>query len=131
MTIEQIDAINMKQEKNTMVMIFKIHNPYMIIKDRPHLKHELEVDLGEITITYDEEMVTGRFHKAPLKPVLLSTFIIDCKDVSIRYSEDQFIVAPKFDLKLDFSYLCGTHMLHCIDSHQLDKSFKVEMAFSP
>lgn len=131
MTVQEIEAIDMKQEKNTMVMVFKIHNPYMIINDRPHLSQELEVDLGEITIIYDEKMIKGRFHKAPQKPVLQSTFIIDCKDVSISYSEDHFIVAPKFDLKLDFSYLCGTHMLHCINSHELDKSFEVNMVFSP
>lgn len=121
----------MKQQKNTMEMIFKIHSPYVIIKDRPHLEHELEVDLGEITITYDEAMIPSRFNKVPKKTVLQSTFIIDCKDVSIRYSVDQFIVAPKFDLKLDFSYLSGTNMLHCIDSHQLDKSFRVKMMFAP
>ncbi len=40
-----------------MIMVFKIHSPYLILKDRPHLKNNLEIDLGEITITYDEEMI--------------------------------------------------------------------------
>lgn len=50
----------------------------MILKDRPHLKTDLEVDLGEITISYDEDMVKGKFHKAPNKELLRAKFIIDC-----------------------------------------------------
>lgn len=38
-----------------MEMIFIIHKPYVILKDRPHLKDNFEIDLGEIQITYDEK----------------------------------------------------------------------------
>jgi hypothetical protein len=55
----------MKQEKNTSIMVFKIHNPYLILKDRPHLKSDLELDFGEMIITYDEKSVKGKFKKAP------------------------------------------------------------------
>ena len=78
MASDDIEKLDMKQEKNTMVMQFKIHRPYMILKDRPHLKTDLEVDLGEITISYDEDMVKGKFHKAPNKELLRAKFIIDC-----------------------------------------------------
>ena len=40
-----------------MEMIFKIHKPYLIIKDRPYLDRNIEIDLGEMTITIDEGMV--------------------------------------------------------------------------
>ena len=51
--------------------------------------------------------------------------------MTFRHSEDNFEVAPKFNLKLDFSYLSGTTMLQRIDSHELDKSFLVDMNFTP
>lgn len=35
-----------------MLMEFKIHKPYLILKDRPYLQTNLELDLGEITISY-------------------------------------------------------------------------------
>jgi hypothetical protein len=42
----------MKQEPNTMDMIFKIKKPYLILKDRPYLNTNIEVDLGEITVSF-------------------------------------------------------------------------------
>ena len=54
-----------------MEMIFKIHKPYLILKDRPYLKTELEIDLGEMTISYDEFKQLGRFKRAPNKEVLV------------------------------------------------------------
>ena len=69
-------------------MIFKIHKPYLIIKDRPYLNNNLEIDLGEITVNYDEAFIKGRFKNAPLKKLLQGKFIIDCNDVTFRYSAD-------------------------------------------
>ena len=61
----------------------------------------------------------------------MATFKIDCQDVTFHFSEDEFEVAPKFNLLLDFSYLSGSPMLQRIDSHELDKSFLVDMSFAP
>jgi hypothetical protein len=47
----------MKQEKNTMEMVFKIRKPYLILKDRPYFNTNIEIDLGEMTISYDEAMI--------------------------------------------------------------------------
>ena len=44
----------MQQEQNTSIMEYKIRKPYLILKDRPHLKQNLEIDLGELTISYEE-----------------------------------------------------------------------------
>jgi hypothetical protein len=99
-----------------MIMEFKIHRPSLILKDRPHLKSNLEMDLGEITISYDENLEKGRFLKAPNKELQMSKFIIDCQEVTIKHSDD-FKVSQKFNLKLDFSFLSATPMLLRIDSH--------------
>jgi hypothetical protein len=80
----------MKQEKNTMNMIFKIHNPYLILKDRPHLKSDLELDFGEMTISYDESMQKKKFKQAPNKELLVSKFIIECTELEIKHSDDDF-----------------------------------------
>ena len=101
----------MKQEKNTMVMVFKIHSPYLVLKDRPHLKSDLELDFGEMLITYDEYMEKGKFKKAPLKELLRSKFIIECTELAIKHSDDNFDVALPFRMKLDFSFLSATPLL--------------------
>lgn len=44
-----------------MIMDFKIKRPYLILKDRPHLNRNLELDMGELTLSYNEYMVNGRF----------------------------------------------------------------------
>ena len=36
-----------------MVMEIKIHRPYVILKERPYSENGIEVDLGEIVITFD------------------------------------------------------------------------------
>jgi hypothetical protein len=57
----------MKQIPNTMEMIFIIHKPYVILKDRPYFEDNFKIDLGEIKITYDEKMISSRFKKVPKK----------------------------------------------------------------
>ncbi len=57
----------MKQIANTMEMVFIIHRPYIILKERPHLQENFEINLGEIKITYDEKLINQRFKKAPKK----------------------------------------------------------------
>ena len=98
-------------------MEFKIKQPYLILKDRPHLKQYLEIALGEMTISYEDMKSFGRFKKAPNKEVLISKYIIEGTDLGIKYSEDNFVVAAPFNLKLEFSYLTSTPLLQLIDSH--------------
>jgi hypothetical protein len=57
MSTQEIEAIDMKQERNTMEMVIKIRKPYLLIKDRPYFHTNIEIDLGEMTICYDEGMV--------------------------------------------------------------------------
>ena len=57
MSTQEIEAIDMKQERNTMEMVIKIRKPYLLIKDRPYFQTNIEIDLGEMTIGYDEGMV--------------------------------------------------------------------------
>jgi len=99
-----------------MDIIVKIKQPYLLIKDRPYFDKTLEVDLGELSIRIDERYIKGRFKMAPEKSLLQSLFIIDCKEVSIRYSEDKFIVAEPFNLRVVFANLVRSDLLHMIDS---------------
>jgi hypothetical protein len=46
-------------------MTFKIHRPSLILKDRPYLEDQFELDLGEMTITCEEKFEKGRFKRAP------------------------------------------------------------------
>ena len=51
--------------------------------------------------------------------------------MSIKYSEDKFVVATPFDLKIVFGNLIRTDLLHMIDSSQLDKSYEITIDFEP
>jgi hypothetical protein len=53
-----------------MEMTFNIHNPHIILKDRPYLETHLEVDLGELTISFAERNIKGRFKKEPEKTLI-------------------------------------------------------------
>ena len=66
-----------------------------------------------------------------MKEVMQAKFIIDCKDVTFRYSRDQFLVAPSFDLNVQFCYLSNSPLLPMIDSHELDKYFEIFIGFTP
>ena len=70
MSVEQINAMNMKQEKSTIDVSVKIKQPYVLIKDRPYLDKTLEVDLGELTMKFDERNIKGRFKMAPEKSLI-------------------------------------------------------------
>ena len=70
MSLEQINAIDMKQERSTMDISVKIKQPYILIKDRPYFEKTLEVDLGELTIKFDEKDIKGRFKMALEKPLI-------------------------------------------------------------
>ena len=47
-----------------------IKQPYIMIKDRPYLDKTLEVDLGELTIKFEERDVRDRFKMAPEKSLI-------------------------------------------------------------
>ena len=85
--------MDMKQLQNTMIMEFKINQPYLILKDRPHLQQTLEIALGQMTISYEDLKSFGRFKQAPNKEVLMSKYIIEATDLGIKYSGDNFVVA--------------------------------------
>ncbi len=131
LTVEQISELDMQQPKSTTEMSIKIHKPYVLIKDRPYLDTNFEVDLGQLTISILEREVKGRVKLAPQKTLLQSQFLIDCKEVSIKYSHDKFLVAPPFDLKVTFGNLVRTDFLHMIDSNQLDKFYEIDIEFQP
>ena len=88
LSADQIMQLDMKQPVNTMDMSIKIKKPYILIKDRPYFETNLEVDLGELSIKIAERDIIGRFKMAPEKTIRQSQFIIDCKEVSIKYSQD-------------------------------------------
>ena len=93
MNESDIENLDMKQLPNTMEMDVRIHRPTIIFKVRSYLNSNIELDLGEIKMTYEERSEMGRFHKAPNKPALITTYFMEFKDLGIKYSEDQFEVA--------------------------------------
>jgi hypothetical protein len=51
-----------------------------VIKDRPYNnKNSIEVDLGEISIGFVEQLEEGRFKRYPTKKVITNSMIIDAK----------------------------------------------------
>ncbi len=75
-----IQNYDLKQVKGTAVIDIKVHRPVVVIKDRPYNdSHSIEVDLGEISIGFEEQLVDGRFKNYPTKKVLTNTMIIDAK----------------------------------------------------
>jgi hypothetical protein len=91
----------------------------------------LEIDLGEMTMLNEYGTVQGRFKGAPFKETHITTLIIEAKDLGIRAKLDDFAIAEPFDLKLCFSYLSYSKLLPQVDSHSLDKSFKVDIDIKP
>lgn len=53
MTIEEIINTELYQNRSYMVMEVTIDRPYVILKERPYADNSIEIDLGEIVITYD------------------------------------------------------------------------------
>jgi len=49
-----LESFNLEQERATMELLVKIHRPFVIIKDRPYSENFIEIDLGEIGITSEE-----------------------------------------------------------------------------
>lgn len=91
----------------------------------------MEIDLGEIRITNECRIEKGRFKHDPSKEALLTTLIVDAKDLGMCYSDDLFAVAEPFDMRIDFSSLNYSPLLPRIDSSQLNKSYLVEIEFKP
>ena len=50
-------------------MEIRVHRPYVILKDRPYLNDNLEIDLGEIIITSVEYEEVGRFKNCPINGI--------------------------------------------------------------
>jgi hypothetical protein len=63
------------------------------------------------------------------KELIVSSFIIDCKDLGLKNGRDNFELSKPFNLRINFSYLGATPLLPRIDSHELDKSFFVHIDF--
>jgi hypothetical protein len=61
-------------------------------------------------------MGRNRFKSAPFKDIHITTMILDAKDMGIRFSKNNFLVADPFDLKMEFSYLNYSSLLPQIDS---------------
>ena len=109
---------------NTCIEI-KIHNPLLILKDRPYNMNFIEIDLGEMTVTSLESMVKGRFKKFPNKEALVMTFKIKAKNLGLKFQQEKKIVynlTSPFGLFIDFTAISYSSVLPNIGSNELDKS---------
>ena len=94
------------------------------------------MDLGKTSITSVSEAVTGRWKTLPEKEVWVTKFIIDMKDMGIRYDSNKFELAPSFDMRIIFEKLNYTPLLEDsfnsknIDFTELDISYKININFS-
>lgn len=57
--------------------------------------------------------------------------IIEGKDLGIKYSKDNFKFADPFDLRVEFLYLNYSNLLPQVSSSCLNKSYAVNLMFSP
>lgn len=95
-----------------------IENPQIIIKDRPYLMGEIEMDLGFIKITSELEQVSGRWKNQPDKEVYVNTMHIDAKNIKIDYNRimrdnRELIdnITPPFDLSISYQSLIKSPLL--------------------
>lgn len=66
----------------------KVYNSFVILKDRPYFKDGLEIDLGEMTMTNAQKIVTDRIKAAPSKKMYMTSLLSEAKNVSIKYIRD-------------------------------------------
>jgi hypothetical protein len=64
-----------------------MNKPILIIKDRPYLPNELEIELGEIELTSKSEEVTGRWNKLERQKLWVTKFIINMKQMSFIFNK--------------------------------------------
>jgi len=80
MNINELEKMYLNQIISTTELVFMIHRPTIVIKDRPNLEENyLEIDLGEISISSKMGKEVGRFHQYPLKEVITKTMMINAE----------------------------------------------------
>ena len=95
------------------------------------------MDLGKTVITSVTEPVLGRWKSNPDKEVWVTKFLIDMKDMSLKFDSGNFVITPSFDMKTTFEKLNYSPLLEDsynskdIDFTELDISHKISINFSP
>ena len=77
----------------------------VVLKDRPFLKGDVELDLGHISITNHTFEKAGRFKGDPTREVFVNVMDIDIKQVKIDYNQKQCQITPPFDIKVQYEAL--------------------------
>jgi hypothetical protein len=53
---EEVERFDLKQISSASDIRIRVHRPTVIIKDRPYFEKFLEVDLGEISMSFEENL---------------------------------------------------------------------------
>lgn len=107
----------------------------LVLKDRPYLKNQVEIDLGNISIETTTSEQIGRW-KGGHKAIWSTTFLIKMKRMGIFYNKN-FEIASPFDLELSFNkpnqtpLMVDSYISDDIDFTEIDFSYHLNLNFSP
>eukprot|EP00347_Sterkiella_histriomuscorum_P000566 403375355 len=127
---------DLKQYKFCTGLDITIDRPLIVLKDRPYLQKNIEIDLGKTNITSETMPVQSRWKSMPEKDVWVTKFNIDMKEMGIRFDHNRFEIAPSYDMKIVFEklnqspYLEESFNSKHIDFTDLDISYKIQISFS-
>lgn len=110
-----------------------IENPVVVLKDRPYLLGNIEMDLGQISITSYLANVEGKWKSLPTKKTFVNIMEIDMKSVRIDYDNKSYMITPPFDMLIKLERINYSELLldqfasKGIDFEEFDKSDHVKI----
>lgn len=72
----------------------------MLLKDRPYLTGNVEIDLGQISIKSELDHVSGKWRSKPDKKTFVNRMVIDMKSIRIDYDSRAYMITPPFDMHI-------------------------------
>ena len=89
-----------------------MHNPLIVLKDRPYSEQGFEVALGEVHITNRVDVQDARWIHDRFKEVFVNIYHMEAKNIAISYAGST--ISLPFDMKMDFEKLCHSILLEKI-----------------
>jgi len=78
-----------------------IENSSIVLKDRPYLVGDLELQIGSIIISSSTKQILGRWLSNPEKLIYVNTIHIDINSVKIDFNSNQCEIMAPADLKIE------------------------------
>lgn len=83
-----------------------------MLKDRPYLVGNLELDLGLIKITNNTQQIGGKWISDPEKLLYINTLEIDIKSIKIDYDDKKFNLMKPADLNIQIEKLNPSALIY-------------------